>query len=84
MVLFDDVTQGGSSFRQFEDAFLSGYGSAAGANLDRDELGRLIDLRVNALESWLDHPETAPVGICTSSPEWHTTLRSFVASHRTD
>jgi hypothetical protein len=41
----------------------------------------MIEVRVDALRSWLDDPSTAPIGIRTSSPEWRDVLRSFVAAH---
>lgn len=60
------------------EAFLSGYRSVSGEQLSRTEVGRFIDLRVSALEAWLDNPATAPIGIRTSAPGWLTTLRSFL------
>lgn len=83
MVLFDDMTGDASApYRPFEESFLSGYAAVAGDAPDDDELAHLIDLRVAALDAWLDDLVTAPIGIRTASPEWHGTLRSFVDEHR--
>ena len=84
MVQFDDATGGRpGTFARFEEAFLDGYRVAAATALDLDEVHALIDLRVDALEHWLDEPSTAPAGIRASSPTWHGTLRTFVSNHRT-
>lgn len=83
MVQFDDMTgERPGTYEPFEAAFLGGYRAAADTRLDHDEVRALVDLRVDALEHWLDDPVTAPIGIRTSSPEWHATLRAFVADHR--
>jgi Ser/Thr protein kinase RdoA (MazF antagonist) len=83
MVEFDDVTGGRSgAYASFEESFLAGYQGAAFAVVDTDELHAFVDLRVDALEHWLDHPDTAPAGIRHSSPAWHSTLRGFVSDHR--
>jgi Ser/Thr protein kinase RdoA (MazF antagonist) len=68
-------------YRMFEDAFLSGYGREDGQDVDRRTVDHFIDLRVRALEAWLDDVSTAPVGIRTATPRWHQTLRSFVTSY---
>ena len=83
MVRFDDATGGRpGTYASFEEAFLDGYRAAANTALDLDEVHALIDLRVDALEHWLDEPGTAPIGIRNSSQEWHATLRRFVSGHR--
>jgi hypothetical protein len=83
MVRFDDMTGGApGTYDAFEAAFLDGYRAAADTPPDLDEVHRLVDLRVDALERWLDQPASAPAGIRSSSPQWHETLRTFVADHR--
>lgn len=83
MVLFDDLTGRRSSvYRAFAEAFLSGYCSVTQQALDTDDVNRFIDLRVTALQSWLDEPDTAPIGIRNSPPSWHATLRSFVRDYQ--
>jgi Ser/Thr protein kinase RdoA (MazF antagonist) len=83
MVQFDDMTgDRPGTYEPFEAAFLAGYRAAADAPLDDHEVHALVDLRVDALEHWLDDPSTAPPGIRTASPEWHATLRAFVHDHR--
>lgn len=82
MVLFASMTGGTmSSYRSFEQAFVSGYGAASGHVLHGDDVNAFIDLRVKALESWLDDLETAPIGIRAATPTWHATLRSFVGTY---
>ena len=83
MVQFDDATGGQpGTYEPFEEAFLDGYRTAADAPPHLDEIRALVDLRVDALERWLNDPSTAPAGIRASSPAWHQTLRAFVADHR--
>jgi Ser/Thr protein kinase RdoA (MazF antagonist) len=83
MVQFDDMTGGAPNmYPAFEEAFVGGYQLAADSPLDLDEVHSFIDLRVDALERWLDDPTTAPIGIRRSPPEWHATLRRFVSDHR--
>lgn len=82
-VLFDAVTQGRSkTYRTFRPAFVDGYVGASGPTLVEGSLDRFIDLRVRALDSWLDDLDNAPIGIRTASLAWHATLRSFVAGYR--
>jgi Ser/Thr protein kinase RdoA (MazF antagonist) len=83
MVLFDAVMHDtGHTYRAFRQPFVSAYRHAAQASVDDDVLDRLIDLRVDALRSWLDEPTHAPVGIRNASPAWRDTLRSFVTTYR--
>jgi Ser/Thr protein kinase RdoA (MazF antagonist) len=83
MVLFDDMTgDSTSNYHTFTEAFLSGYSEASGRPIERDEVHRFIDLRIAALESWLDNPVTAPTGIRTATAKWHTALRSFIETYR--
>jgi Ser/Thr protein kinase RdoA (MazF antagonist) len=82
MVLFSSTIKNEvSRYRTFEDAFLSGYGCEDGHDVDRRTVDHFIDLRVSALERWLDDVPNAPVGIRTATPQWRQTLRSFVASY---
>ncbi|MCL1593605.1 MAG: phosphotransferase, partial [Actinomycetia bacterium] len=82
MVLFDEMVDGSDgldSYGQFEVAFLAGYRSGAGSDsVDSDDLLRFVDLRVSALQAWLDDLASAPPGIRTSTPQWHATLRRFI------
>lgn len=82
MVLFSSTIESEvSRYRTFEEAFLSGYGLEDGQDVDRRTVDHFIDLRVRALEGWLEDVRTAPVGIRTATPQWHQTLRSFVTSY---
>jgi Ser/Thr protein kinase RdoA (MazF antagonist) len=82
MVLFSSTIENElSRYRAFEDVFLIGYETEHGEAVDRRAVDRFIDLRVHALEGWLDDVSTAPIGIRTATSEWHQTLRSFVAGY---
>lgn len=83
MVLFDHMTTVNAAiYPQFEAEFLDGYNSESSrAPLSADTLSFFIDLRVGALEAWLDDPGSAPAGVRTASPEWHRTLRRFTESY---
>jgi Ser/Thr protein kinase RdoA (MazF antagonist) len=82
MVLFSSTIESDvSRYRTFEDAFLSGYGIEDGHSVDRRVIDHFIDLRVRALECWLDDVPSAPVGIRTAAPQWHQTLRSFITCY---
>jgi Ser/Thr protein kinase RdoA (MazF antagonist) len=79
MVLFTaTVEREIERYQPFEDAFLTGYATADGRDVDRGTVDQFLDLRVRALQLWLDDLSTAPVGIRTATPQWHETLRSFV------
>lgn len=83
MVLFSSTVESDvSRYRAFEDAFLGAYASEDGRVVDRRTVDHFVDLRVRALEGWLDDLSTAPVGIRTASPQWHQTLRSFVVDYQ--
>lgn len=83
MVLFDDLTgRQPSVYRSFHEAFLYGYANDTGDALDLDDVSWFIDLRVTALQSWLDEPATAPIGIRNSPPAWHKTLRAFIRRYQ--
>jgi len=69
-------------YKPFEDAFLRGYATQDSEHIDRAAVDRFIDLRVSALERWLEDLTTAPIGIRTASPQWHETLRSFVGGYK--
>lgn len=83
MVLFDHITTTGEeSFRQFETEFLAGYFAAScSAPFSADTLPGFIDLRVRALQVWIDDRASAPTGIRDASPEWHRTLEQFTRSY---
>lgn len=75
LVLFSSmVTDRAVGYRAFEAAFLDGYGPT----LDRGDVARFVDLRVEALRRWTDAPASAPIGIRTADAAWHEVLRSFV------
>jgi Ser/Thr protein kinase RdoA (MazF antagonist) len=79
MVLFDTVVNDRKSdYRKFEEAFVEGYSTySTETPLDLAALPTFIDLRVNALETWLANPSSAPAGIRTATAEWRHTLRQF-------
>jgi Ser/Thr protein kinase RdoA (MazF antagonist) len=82
MVLFTATIEAEAErYRTFEGAFLGGYEGEAAHEVDRRAVEQLIDLRVHALECWLDDLPTAPIGIRTATPQWRQTLRSFVGSY---
>lgn len=83
MVLFDDLTgRHPSVYRSFTEAFLSAYGRVSLDAVDPDDVSGFIDLRVAALQAWLDEPATAPLGIRNSPPSWHARLRSFILQYQ--
>ena len=85
MVLFD-ATVGNDigRYRSFETAFLSGYEAASARGLDRGLVDEFVDLRVRALDHWLDDLPAAPIGIRTASQAWRATLRRFVRDYERD
>jgi Ser/Thr protein kinase RdoA (MazF antagonist) len=83
MVLFDDLTgDSPANYQAFREAFLAGYREASGRPIERDDVHWFVDLRVAALEFWLDNPVTAPTGIRIATAEWHAALRSFIETYR--
>lgn len=83
MVLFDAAMSSQMDrFRQFRAWFVDSYRSASGRAVDDALLDRSIQLRVDALEHWLNDPESAPIGIRTATPTWRNTLRSLLPSLR--
>lgn len=83
MVLFDVLTgREPPDEGSFSRAFLAGYRSASVDALDPEDVSGFIDLRVAALQAWLDEPATAPFGIRNSPPSWHTTLREFIRRYQ--
>lgn len=83
MVLFDAVVHGSfETYEVFRRSFVAGYVGNSAHPLAEETLDRLIDLRVEALRTWLDDLDNAPIGIRTASHDWHNTLRSFVDTHR--
>lgn len=79
MVLFDTVVNDRKSdYRKFEEAFIEGYCTySTETPLDLEALPTFINLRVNALETWLANPGSAPAGIRAATSEWKHTLRQF-------
>lgn len=83
MVLFDAVALGALEIYEiFRRSFVSGHVGASGHSLPEEMLDSFIDLRVEALRTWLDDLDSAPIGIRTASRDSHATLRSFVATYR--
>lgn len=83
MVLFDATIDGDPTvYETFRPAFVDGYVGGTGSALPMRIVDQFIDLRVQALGSWLDDLDNAPVGIRTASTEWQATLLSFVADYR--
>lgn len=75
LVLFSSmVSDRDLGYRAFEAAFLDGYGPT----VDRADVERFVDLRVEALRRWTEAPAAAPIGIRTADPAWHEVLRLFV------
>ncbi len=83
MVLFSSTVENETSrFRTFEEYFLCGYAMEDGRDVDRRAVDHFLDLRVRALERWLQDLSTAPIGIRSATPQWHRILRSFVGSYQ--
>lgn len=83
MVLFDAVVHGSlATYEVFRRSFVSGYVGVSSQPLADETLDRLINVRVEALRTWLDDLDNAPIGIRTASHDWQNTLRSFVDTHR--
>jgi Ser/Thr protein kinase RdoA (MazF antagonist) len=85
MVLFASLTtRNDVHFERFQEAFVESYNiTARNHAVDRTVVDGFIDVRVRALDRWLDNVDTAPIGIRTATPEWHITLREFVNSYDT-
>jgi Ser/Thr protein kinase RdoA (MazF antagonist) len=83
MVLFDAVVNDtNNGYRDFEEAFVDGYiTNSTETPFDRESLPTFIDMRVNALETWLAEPRVAPVGIRTATPQWRHTLGQFTEQY---
>lgn len=81
MALFDaTISDDAIRYERFHEWFVDEYRQTSGRTVPDIALDAAIRLRVQALERWLDHPETAPVGVRSASPEWHEALRSFIRS----
>ena len=82
MVLFDHVVSGGEGqTTAFEEPFMSGYAEGTGIPADRGTVDGYVDLRVAALEAWLDDLPSAPAGIRGASPAWRQVLRRFAQGY---
>jgi len=82
MVLFTSMTtEEACGPDGFAAAFLAGYETSPAPPPPRDMINGYVDLRVRALESWLDDLTTAPIGIRSATPSWHQTLRSFISRY---
>ena len=82
-VMFEARVHGdGEMYETFRRAFVSGYAATTGQRPADEILDHFIDLRVDALDGWIDDLDNAPIGIRTACREWHETLRSFVDTHR--
>jgi len=81
MVLFDaSMASDMARYERFRAWFVDEYRSTSGHAISDAALDTAIRLRVNALDRWLDRPETAPIGIRAARPEWRESLRRFVRS----
>lgn len=81
MMLFDAATSSKmQEYGRFRDWFVSEYRSTSGNDVPDELLDKSIAIRVEALRRWVDHPETAPIGIRTATPAWRASLRAFVRS----
>jgi Ser/Thr protein kinase RdoA (MazF antagonist) len=83
MVLFDTVVNDrDSGYRDFEEAFVDGYRTdSTETPLNLEALPTFIDMRVNALKTWLAKPRAAPAGIRTATTQWRHTLGQFVEQY---
>lgn len=63
---------------RFRSWFVDEYRSASGRRVADEPVDEAIRLRVQALRRWVDHPETAPIGIRAATPAWRESLRAFV------
>ena len=81
MMLFDAAMSSKmQDSARFRDWFVSEYRATSGHDVPDELLDRSIGLRVEALGRWVEHPETAPIGIRTATPAWRESLRVFVRS----
>lgn len=82
MVLFDAFVAGAPAvYEAFRPSFVSGYFDGSDQSLPEGAVERCIDIRVDAVRTWLDDMSHAPIGIRTAPPTWHATLRSFVEGY---
>ena len=85
MVMFDaTVGVDIDRYRSFKTPFLTGYEAESKQRVDRGLIDQFVDLRVRALDHWLDDLSGAPIGIRAASPAWHATLRQFVRDYGRD
>lgn len=79
LVLFDTfVNHNPEAYPLFKDAFVGGYCTTSGHDLDDLELNHFVDARIAALERWLNDLHAAPIGIRTATQTWNAVLRLFV------
>lgn len=79
MELFDAaMSSRAERYEQFRSWLVDEYRAASGSALADERIDDAIRLRVAALGRWLDHPDTAPIGIRTATPAWRESLRGFV------
>ncbi len=79
MVLFDAfVASDLSRYERFREWFVGTYRSESGSPVTDAALDSALEMRVRALDRWVNDPGSAPIGIRTSTPEWRGTLRAFV------
>lgn len=82
MVLFDAFVSGAPGlYGTFRPSFLSGYLDGSDLSLPEGAVDRCIDIRVDAVRTWLEDLGRAPIGIRTAPPSWHATLRDFVETY---
>ncbi len=81
MVLFDAAMSSEMErYERFRVWFLDEYRSASNQSVPDEVVDTSIALRVQALDRWIDRPESAPIGIRTATRAWRGSLRAFVRS----
>ncbi len=81
MTLFDAAMSSRMpDYERFRGWFVSEYRSTSGQDVPDELLDMSIGLRVEALRRWVEHPDTAPIGIRTATPAWRASLSAFVRS----
>jgi Ser/Thr protein kinase RdoA (MazF antagonist) len=81
MMLFDAAMSSDMArYERFRAWFVDEYRSASGHGVPDELVDKSIEIRVRVLGRWIDHPETAPIGIRTATPAWRDSLQAFVRS----
>lgn len=81
MILFDAVMDPDMQrYEHFRTWFVDEYRSVAGRAITDAVLDSAVRVRVDALDRWVQRPETEPIGIRTATPEWRESLKALVRS----